>query len=331
MKASALQRLAVAALVSVIVLIFVGAVVRVTGAGLGCPDWPTCWGCLIPPWKQEQVDVSRIDFERFRSKAERLGRDPESITPEHILESFNPVHTWTEFVNRLFALPVGLFTLAVFVAASLQRRRKPVVFAAALGALLLVVFNAWLGARVVYSGLKPGIITLHMAAAMLLLVLLLYVAWRGAERPWRIRLGGVFAGRARLVMILLLTLTVAEGVLGSQVRELTDRLQLDHGAAPRGLWIGELEQTWQYLGHRSFSWAILAVAVLHFFCSSRARGGRPGWLERVILGVVLAQMVLGLIMSQLAIHPVVQVLHVGLSSVLLCCECLWFLASRRGR
>jgi len=329
MRGSWFQRLAVAALVSVMVLIFVGAIVRVSGAGLGCPDWPTCWGCLIPPWKKDQVDLSRIDFDKFRAKAERLGRDPESVTPERILDSFNPVHTWTEFGNRLFSLPVGLLTLATFIAASMRRGRRGAVFWAAFGSLLLVLVNAWLGARVVYSGLKPGIITLHMALAMLLMALLVFTAWAGAERRWRIGLEGPAAKWARLAIAALLVVTVIEGVLGSQIREMTDQMKLEHGGAAREEWVGQLEQTGLYLVHRSFSWVILAVAVVHFLAARRARSGKTGLVERAILGVVLAQMVLGLIMSQVAIHPVVQVLHVGLSSVLLCCEFLWFLASRR--
>jgi len=329
MNGPLLQRLAIAALVSVVALIFVGAIVRVSGAGLGCPDWPTCWGCLIPPWKKEQVDLSRIDFERFRAKAEGLGRDPESVTPERILDSFNPLHTWTEFVNRLCSLPVGLFTLATFIVATVRRPRRGAVFWAAFASLVLVLFNAWLGARVVYSGLKPGVITLHMAAAMLLIALLVFTAWAAAgDRRWRIVLDGPAAAWARRAIVLLLVVTVAEGVLGSQVREMTDRMKLDLDGAPRSAWAGQLEQTAVYLLHRSFSWVIMAAAAAHFLLARRARRGTTGPCEWLILAVVLAQMVLGAFMSQVVIHPVAQVLHVGLGAVLLCAEALWFLASR---
>ncbi|NNC89299.1 MAG: heme A synthase, partial [Akkermansiaceae bacterium] len=184
------QKIALAALVSVLVLIFAGAVVRATGSGLGCPDWPTCWGCLIPPWNVEQVDFDRIDLEKFRQKAERFGRDPSTITRESLREEFNPVHTWVEFVNRLLALPVGVLTLATFGASLWQRRKRPGVFWASGVSLFVVIFNAWLGARVVYSGLSPGIITAHMALAILLVGLLVYVAWRGCADPWRVRLPG---------------------------------------------------------------------------------------------------------------------------------------------
>ena len=87
------QKFATAALVSVIVLIFVGAVVRVSGTGMGCPDWPRCWGRLIPPTRVEQVDLSKLDFEKFRKAAKRYERDPATVTPEHILENFNAVHS----------------------------------------------------------------------------------------------------------------------------------------------------------------------------------------------------------------------------------------------
>lgn len=103
------QKLSVAALVSVLLLMFVGAIVRVTGSGMGCPDWPTCWGCLIPPTSVDQVDFDKLPIEKFQRKAERMGRDPVSISAETLRSEFNPRHVWTEFTNRLFSLPVGFF------------------------------------------------------------------------------------------------------------------------------------------------------------------------------------------------------------------------------
>lgn len=179
------QKLAFAALVSVLLLIFVGAIVRATGAGLGCPDWPTCWGSLVPPWKVEQIDFENLDLDKFRRKAERHGIDPSTITRDSLREEFNPVHTWVEYVNRLCSLPVGFLTLATFIAAFWQWRRRPIVWWGAFLSLLLVLFNAWLGAQVVESGLKPGIITLHMALAILLVCILVFLIWRGCDRPWR--------------------------------------------------------------------------------------------------------------------------------------------------
>ncbi len=129
------QKLATGALVSVLVLMFVGAIVRVTGAGMGCPDWPTCWGCIIPPTKVEQVDFSKLPIEKFQNKAKRMGRDPNSISVETLKQEFNPRHVWTEFVNRLTSLPVGFFSLATFIAAFWQRSK--------VAALLLVPYLAW--------------------------------------------------------------------------------------------------------------------------------------------------------------------------------------------
>lgn len=322
-----LQKFATGALVSVIVLIFVGAIVRVTGAGLGCPDWPFCWGCVIPPWKVEQVDLERIDFERFRLKAERLGRDPDTVTPEHILESFNPVHTWTEFVNRLTSIPVGIFSLLTAAAAALCRKRWPWVNAAALASFVLVIVNAVLGAMVVYSGLKPGVITAHMAMAMLLLTLLVYVAWRSTGSPWLIAGGDEGRRRLRRTILLLLGLILIEGILGSQIRERTDELARSHAGTPRGEWIDELEATKVYLIHRSFSWAILVAGIWGWHVARRL--GRPGRVAIAVMAVIFAQMVLGLIMAQVHIHAVAQVLHVGLSGILVTLTTLWLCGTFR--
>ena len=87
------HRLAWVALLSLIILVVAGATVRVTGSGLGCPDWPTCWGCLIPPTSVDQIDVEKLDLDKFKKHAARKGIDPDTITRETVLESFDPVHT----------------------------------------------------------------------------------------------------------------------------------------------------------------------------------------------------------------------------------------------
>lgn len=325
------QKVALAALVSLFVLIFVGAVVRVTGSGMGCPDWPTCWGCWIPPRAVEQVDFEKLDLERFRAKAERAGRDPATITRESLREEFNPVHTWVEYVNRLCSMPVGLFSLATFVGGFFQwRRGRKLVGVTAAASLFVVMLNAWMGAKIVYSGLKPGVITTHMALAMLLVCLLVFAAWAGTDRPWRKMFAGSSKGLRWLVGGLLV-LTIVEGVMGSQVRELTDVLAKSHYGEARGEWIGELEERAVYLVHRSFSWLIVFATIVFLVMGRRGLVGGLGWLEKGIAGMVGAMMVMGLVLAQVGIHPVVQVLHVGVAAILVGALCLWLLASSRER
>lgn len=316
------QKFATAALVSVIILIFVGAIVRVSGAGMGCPDWPRCWGRLIPPTRVEQVDLSKLNFEKFRKAAARYDRDPATVTPEHILENFNPVHTWTEFINRLSSLPVGFFSMATLVTALIHQRRRPWVRTASAASVVLVGVNAWMGAQVVSSDLKPVVLTVHMALAMLLLLPLTFAAWRGCERPWMIPGDEAFRRKMRRVTGVLLVLIFAEGVLGTQIREMNSHLAKTHAGMARSEWIGVLESSWTYLIHRSFSWVILAAALGGWWLARKV--APPGRTATGVLAVVLAQMVLGLVMAQVEIHPVVQVLHLGLSGILLSLATLWF-------
>lgn len=326
------QRIALTAFLAIEILIFVGAIVRTTGSGLGCPDWPFCYGCWVPPTTAEEIDFSRIDLEKFRRKAAALGRDPAEITPERLKAEFNPVATWIEYLNRLTSLPVGLSVMVMWSASFGEWwRGRARIFLAATVAVLLVGINAWLGARVVLSGLKPGIITLHMALAILLQCVLVYTAWRGVQLPWSLRWKAAPDNRLRSVAWLLFALVVVEGVMGSQVRELTDELARTHAGHSRAEWIGELEASWVYLVHRSFSWFIVAAAVLFFRMSGRSLAVR-GWLEALILGLVLSQMLLGVVLAHVGVVAVAQVLHIGLSSLLVSGLFLWLLgASARGR
>jgi cytochrome c oxidase assembly protein subunit 15 len=320
------QKIALTAFVCVELLIFVGAVVRATGSGLGCPDWPFCYGCWVPP--QSAAEIDRVALERdlpkFRLKAERLGRDPQSITVESLVAEFDPVSTWVEYINRLTSLPVGLSTLALLIACFGQLKQgRPWVCFAAVASFFLVLANAWLGRNVVVSGLRPGIITLHMALAILLQCALVFTAWAGCATPWRLP-GGKALPKA--LAWLLFGLVIAEGIMGSQVRELTDTLAKTHAGESRSAWITQLEGSTVYLVHRSFSWLLVGLA-LGFGWRARKALGKLGWLELSIPGIVLAQMILGVVLAHLGVYPVVQVLHIGLSSLLVSGLSLWLLGS----
>jgi heme a synthase len=320
------QKVALIAFLCVELLMFVGAVVRATGSGLGCPDWPFCYGCWLPPSSAAEINREALekDLPKFKIKAERLGRDAEKLTVDQLVAEYDPVSTWIEYFNRLTALPVGVSVLALAVYSFFQRRPSLVILS--LLSLALVGVNAWLGRNVVLSRLNPGTITLHMALAVLLLCCLVYVAWAGARQPWRIvaqkKVLPVKVGWALFAFI------VIEGVMGSQVRELTDSLALSRAGQSRASWIPELEGSVVYLIHRSFSWLLLVLAVAF------ARGvvqslGRLPWLELSVVGIVFAQMVLGVVLSHFGVFPLVQVLHVGLSSLLVSGLFLWLLGAKR--
>lgn len=314
-----------ASLVSTLVLIFVGAIVRVTGAGMGCPDWPTCWGCLIPPTHVEQVEFEKLDIAKFQRKAQRLGRDPQTISIESLRAEFNPRHVWTEFINRLFSLPVGLFSLLTFVGSFSQRAHRPTLFPASFAALLLVLVNAWMGARVVYSGLAPGVLTLHMAMAFLLILVQTWIVWRAADVVWQPSFTDRrVVTRLRVMVGILFLIVVAEGIMGSQVRELTDSMS-KHLSLARSEWGMALERSWLYLTHRSFSWLILLMALFSWRMARRGRQCPVHRCEKLVIGIVMLQMILGVVMSQIHIYGWVQVLHVGLAALLISGNFFWLL------
>ena len=326
MRMSVFQKVALLALVFTLMLMFVGAIVRATGAGMGCPDWPKCWGRYIPPTSVEQIDPESLPIERYKEKAERHGRNPDEVTRENVLAEFNPVHTWTEFVNRLCSLPIGLFTVLTFGMSFAYVRKNPLIPFLATSATFLVGLNAWMGARIVYSGLQPGTITTHMALAVLLLCVQVTIVWLASAKRWSIEVKPSGSNLKWIGLAAFLCI-IAEGILGSQVREMTDALKKSHGDAPRIEWSAELEQTWMYLVHRSFSWAVLLVSMAFYWTARGERKGGAGWHEKVVFGCVLLQMVLGLVLSQVGVLPVVQVLHIGISSIMVTVFFHWLLAA----
>ncbi len=315
------HRLAWIALISVIVLVAVGATVRVTGSGLGCPDWPTCWGCVIPPTSADQIDVDKLDLEKFKRHAIRKGIDPDTITRETILESYDPVHTWIEFVNRLTSLPLGLSTLLLALFSFGATRNRKVVICLAWFSLFDVLFNAVMGAIVVRSGLQPGIITLHMALAFLLIAVLVTIIWLSRPQQTTSEPKPTFDRRLLIVSFIFFGCLFGEGLLGSQLREQTDELARLSEGLERTEWVDQIVATLIFKVHRSLSWTLLISSGLMVFWSRNLSGDFKE--PRLILAMVVLMMLMGIILGHVAIYAVVQVLHVVVTAVLLAVTWHW--------
>src|SRR5262247_3512445 len=158
---STFQRLALCTTASTYFLILVGGLVRASGAGLGCPDWPRCFGSWIPP----------------RSAADLPSQFDPSL--------FNPTLMWTEYLNRLLGVTVGFLILATAISAWRHHRHEPRILWTTVAALLLTGFQGWLGGRVVAHELAAWIVTIHMMVALVIVQLLLYATvrtWPHRER-----------------------------------------------------------------------------------------------------------------------------------------------------
>lgn len=140
-----------------LLVVLAGATVRATGSGMGCPDWPLCYGCWIPPVSVEQLP------EDYAQRYAVAGRPAE----------FDPVKTWIEYINRLLGAATGLSMAVAAVLSAFVLRNKPSLGFLSLGALLVLALVAWLGARVVDTFLAPYAVTLHLLTAYTLLGLVL--------------------------------------------------------------------------------------------------------------------------------------------------------------
>jgi heme o synthase len=136
------RRLALASAATTYLLVVIGAVVRSTGSGMGCPDWPTCHGSLIPP--------------------------------------LSDTAAWIEWIHRSVAVIVGLLVLALAGLAIARYRRQLSIVIPSVGALLLVGFQAYLGKITVDTSNAGEWVTAHLATALALLGLLTFVAVRAA-------------------------------------------------------------------------------------------------------------------------------------------------------
>ena len=251
------------------VVIIAGAVVRMTGSGMGCPDWPKCFGSYIPPtsitelpndYKEHYIEIRRLKNKKLAKMIRPLGwtelADQISSDPSIYEETdFIWQRTWIEYVNRLAGALLGLFLLAAFWASLVHWKTKRSIPLTVFGIIIITGFQGWMGSVVVSTNLLPGVLTAHMLLAFLVITGLVYLYVKtasGLRALPTLSMGNTM----RYALAVLIGLTLIQVLLGTQVRQQIDVIAKSLAHTQRELWIEQLD--WVFKVHRSFSLLLLA-------------------------------------------------------------------------
>lgn len=316
------RKISLITLVAVYFLILVGGIVRSTGAGMGCPDWPKCFGQWIPPMAEENLPSGyqekyvedRLEKNRqFAGYLETLGFDRQAElirTDEAIMQKtpFNAVKTWTEYLNRLVGVVVGLLIMVNLAASFRMFRTDPPVFLWSLVLFILVVFQGWIGSIVVSTHLVPWMVTLHMLIAVVIVAVLVYLVFRSRRTEMAFQDNGR-SGFLKTLLVISGLMIVVQILLGTQVRETVDMIASALNYTDRGSWIGNLG-TGFYI-HRSFSLVLLALqaGILIMLYRNRMVSEKTWQYARIMLMLVLLEIGFGVILAYFALPPFIQPVH----------------------
>jgi len=310
------QKVAWTTIVAVYILILVGASVRASGSGMGCPDWPTCFGQWIPPTSESALPRNYQEVYADLGYAETR---------------FNVVKTWTEYLNRLLGVSIGVLIFFTSVCAFAIRGYNPKIFYAAGLAFLLVGFQGWLGSKVVSSNLMPGLITVHMLVALTIVGTLIYAL---AQSRRDFMLGqpiDQIDPRFERWLYIVIVLTVVQVAMGTQVREMTDFISLEQGEGARSQWIYAMP--WFFYVHRSFS-AVLLFCNLWLTYLLASSLGRSHSLVRMAIAMVViifGSVISGATLGHLGMPAFIQPTHLLSASLLFGIQFLIWISYRQSR
>ncbi|SKC86296.1 COX15/CtaA family protein [Ohtaekwangia koreensis] len=304
------RRLTISTLIAVYLLILVGGIVRSTGSGMGCPDWPKCFGSWTPPQSVSELPSNYKEiYAAYRQKknirfakylnalgmedtAQKLLQDP-SVLQEN---DFNPTKTWIEYINRIVGVIIGFLIFLVFVSSVRfwnTERRLTVI---SLLTFILVGFQGWIGSFVVSTNLTPWTVTVHMFLALLIVAMLIYL-WHRSSYSTMINSPLGFWWLLVCIAVLLV-----QTLLGTQVREAIDRVAT---WASREIWTANLGV--EFILHRSFSWIVLVLHVGLILNLRKTEGSKAFLL--VLIMLILGTILTGTGMAYFGVPPYLQPLH----------------------
>ncbi len=246
-------------IVGTYLVILAGSIVRGTGSGLGCPDWPRCFGQWVPP-----MDISELP-ENYKEIYKIAGKT---------IADFDPFKTWTEYINRLLGVVLGFFIVILFgLSFKIKRYERNIPWFCA-GLLFLIILQGGVGALVVSTHLKPFLITIHMFLAVVLLFGLMYLRKYCSDLEDTAIVQKVDY-KALLITKGLVALTFIQVLMGTQVRQQVDHFMRDTlEASPETIvsFLGPI-----FYIHRSFSILIVGLFIYLLTYFQRRRYNRSAF------------------------------------------------------
>ncbi len=305
-------------------VILAGGVVRSTGSGMGCPDWPKCFDSYIPPTKESQlpenyqhkyIEGRLKKNERFAKFLDRVGKTElaTKIRTDASIQSpevFNASKTWTEYVNRLVGALAGFFLIILAVKSFHYRKIAPRIFWLSVLNLLIIIYQGWLGSIVVATNLTQWVVTVHMLLAVVIIAILIYTYQYAkylnkepniimAKLPW-----------LKLFLIISLILSFIQIILGTEVREAIDVISKQLNYTERNTWVEKVGSV--FTDHRNLSIFVVVVNfILYKMIKDRFNGkAEPLIICNWMLITLLIQVLSGVILSYFSLPPVTQTIHI---------------------
>ncbi len=310
-------------LVNIFLVIVAGSVVRTTQSGMGCPDWPTCFGSAIPPTSVKEVqfqpnhnykkgqfiiynDSLKYAVKKFVSSVNYNSQNWQQYE-KHNNAVFSVATTWIEYLNRLLGALLGIFIAVQFFWSLWFWRQQKVIVFVSFALILLTGFQAWLGKTVVDSNLAALKISLHLFGALAMVFLCLYILFLAKGKPIIST-----TKRVALLNIVLVLMVFVQIILGTNVRGQIDAIAEQLNYINRSGWIEQLN-VYFYM-HRSFSLAIAALVI--YLLLQTKNHFKVAQLFKNIIAVIIVEIGVGIVLAYANFPAAAQPIHLLLSSIL---------------
>jgi cytochrome c oxidase assembly protein subunit 15 len=322
-------------LIIIYLVVIAGSFVRITGSGMGCPDWPKCFGEWIPPTNADELPINYREayLEKRTKKVEKFTKVLDAIGMEETSavllsdpsvyseEPFNAQKTWIEYVNRLFGFLAGNAMLLVFFWLLIAYRKSKLLWVSAIN-LVLMAFQAWFGSIVVATNLVPWTITIHMFMALLIIGIQIYFIATATDRQ-NIFQRFVLPKWMLAMLWLIFIITFYQMFLGTQVRESIDLL------IKKG--VGQSDWTegvgLPFYIHRSFSWLVLILLCVVFWINEK---GQQFGAIRLSFFILAMELFSGVLLAHVDMPGLVRTAHLLFASIMFGALC-WFLIQARSK
>ncbi len=320
-----MHKLVRSTLIAVYVLILVGGIVRSTGSGMGCPDWPKCFGQWVPPTSVNELpsnykevyaayrDKKNQRFARYLTEFGFQDTADKILTDESVKEEadFNPVKTWIEYLNRVVGVIIGFLIFAVFVYSVRYRNSNRELTIISFLSFIMVGFQGWIGSFVVSTNLTPWTVTVHMFLAMVIVALLIYLLQATNKLKIKVNIPSpvVQLPFTKVLLVFCMAALLVQILFGTQVREGIDRVAAE--IKGRENWISAIGL--DFIIHRTFSWVVLVSNVILVIKLWKMQRVNRFALSVILL--ILGTILTGASMAWFAVPPFLQPVHLLLATV----------------